>query len=90
MIADSYLDVQRFGDGSARWLWACYYRGRLYRAGTAHLYEDADRSARRAWHELIESLEPEIASQLPPADGAQLADLAHPDVVPPGQGGKTP
>jgi len=75
MIADSYLDVIRFGDGSARWLWLCYHQGRLWRGGTAHLYEDADRSARRAWAELIESLEPEIASQLPPADGARLCDL---------------
>lgn len=55
---DSWIDYQLCSDGSNRWLWQVIHRGLLWRAGVQHLYEDARRSAHRAWGDLLEALGP--------------------------------
>ncbi len=51
METDTYIDRERFKDGSHRWLWRVMVDGRLWRAGVEHSLEDATRAAHRSWDE---------------------------------------
>jgi hypothetical protein len=52
----SYIDYERFSDGSRRWTWRIFYLDRLWRAGVTHHYPDAREQAHSSWEELRTSL----------------------------------
>jgi hypothetical protein len=85
----TYIDYQRFGDGSNRWLWAIYHADRLWRAGVAHAFSDAKAFAHSSWEQLREALPADDAARLVNAsdleafDHRRLAAAGQPDIVPP-------
>ncbi len=75
MPDDTYIDYQKFSDGSQRWLWLTYYRGRLWRAGVEHRLDDARHAAAVAWTHLRESLSESAREQLVDAEDATAVDF---------------
>lgn len=80
---DSYIEYQRLGDGSRRWLWQVIHKDRLWRAGIEHLFGDARAAAHRAWQELREGLPAAEAEQLLSAEDLERVDLRELDPPPP-------
>lgn len=69
------IEYLKLSDGSQRWLWSCWYSSRLWRTGVVHRLDDAKAAASCAWADLVDSLAPTAAAELPNASGAEVVDI---------------